>query len=166
MHRLTLAYLAVAFWAAASLAACSERDTPEQRLRALVDNAEQAVENKEGARLRSYISQHYSDAEGRDRRTIDGILRLYVLRHEAIHLYTRIASIHFPQPGQAEAVLYVAMAGRPIASAAELAAFRANFYRFDVAFADEDGEWRLVRAAWRRAELGDFVYQGEADRAQ
>lgn len=165
MRRRTFVYL-TAVLSAVSLAACTPGDTPEQRLRALIDGAEEAVENREGARLRGYISERYSDEQGRDRRTIDGILRLYVLRHDAIHLYTRVGNIRFPEPAQAEAVVYVAMAGRPITSAAEVAAFRANLYRFELGFADEDGEWRLVRAAWRRAELGDFVYQGEATPGQ
>lgn len=158
-HPSLIAVCAIATWLALLCAGCSKTETPEQRVRALIDNAEQAVEQKDIRTLRGYVSARYSDAHGRDRRTVDGILRLYLLRHEKIHLLTRIESVQVTDQGRAEAVVYIAMVGRPIMSAAELAALRADFYRFEIAFAEEDEEWRVIRAAWRPAELADFVYQ-------
>lgn len=140
-----------------SLTACSKPDTPEQRIRALIANAERAAEKKEISALRGYLSRNYADEAGRDWRTIHGILRLYLLRHEAIHLFTRIAAVDFPEPARAEAVVYVAMAGRPIVSAEELAGFRANLYRFELRLAEEGGDWRVTAAAWRPAEPADFI---------
>ncbi len=139
------------------IGACSKREDPEQRIRALIGKAELAAEKKEIGELRSYVSDRYSDDEGRDRRAVDGILQLYLLRHGVIHLLTRIESIKFPQPTRADAVVYVAMAGRPITSAAELGAFNANLYRFEFGFAEEDKQWRLARATWRPAEPTDFI---------
>lgn len=142
-----------------SLAACSEAETPEQRIRALINEAEEAAENKQGRVLRSYISENYADGRGRDRRAVGGILRLYLLRHQAIHLLTRTTQVTFSEPERATAVVYVAMAGRPLADAAELARLRADFYRVDLGFAEEDGAWRVVRATWRPARPADFIYQ-------
>ena len=149
-----LIFLGLVLW----LAGCSEPETPEARLRALIESAEQAAENREGRLLRGYIADSYRDPDGRDRRTVDGILRLVLLRHESIHLLTRISEIGFPEDGRAHAVVYVAMAGRPIAGPAQLAALRASLYRFELGFVDEDGEWRVASAAWRRAEPADFIY--------
>lgn len=140
-----------------SLAACSQPETPEQRIRALIGDAERAAEKKQVGELRGYVSERYADEAGRDRRTIAGILRLYLLRHDAIHLFTRIAAVSFPEPGRAETVVYVAMAGRPIVSAEEVAAFRANLYRFEISLAEEGADWRVVGAAWRFAEPADFI---------
>jgi hypothetical protein len=137
-------------------AGCAKREDPEQRVRGLIGKAEQAVEKKEIAELRGYISDRYTDEDGRDRRGIEGILRLYVFRHDAIHLLTRIESVAFPQPNRAQAVVYVAMAGRPIA-ASDLRTFNANLYRFDFEFAEEGKQWRVTRAAWRPAEPVDFI---------
>lgn len=156
MHRLGPTHLIVILLALAPVA-CSKPETPEQRLRALIHNAERAAEERDARTLRGYLSERYADDEGRDRRTLDGIMRLYVLRHEAIHLLTRIERIAFTQPARAEAVVYVAMAARPIATVAELATFRADLYRFELGFAEDDGEWRLVRGAWRPAEAADFI---------
>jgi hypothetical protein len=136
---------------------CTRHDEPEQRLRALIAKAEQAVEKKDIAELRGYVSDRYADDDGRDRRAIDGMLRIYLLRNESIHLLTRIASVAFVPPNQAKVVIYVAMAGRPITADADLAAFNGNLYRFDLDFADDARQWRLIRAAWRPAEPSDFI---------
>lgn len=137
---------------------CSRTDTPEQRVRALIAQAEDAAERKEIRTLRGYVSERYRDEAGRDRRAVEGILRLYLLRNERLHLLTRIERVTVMPPDRAEAVVYVAMAARPIANAAELAGFRADLYRFEVEFSQEDGEWRVERAAWRPAEPADFIY--------
>lgn len=152
---LRVTILGLALW----LGGCSETQTPEARLRALIESAEQAAENKEGRVLRGYISDAYRDVDGRDRRMVDGILRLVLLRHESIHLLTRISEIAIPQPTRARAIVYVAMAGRPIAGPAQLASLRASLYRFELEFIDEGGAWRVASAAWRRAEPADFIYQ-------
>lgn len=135
---------------------CSQPDAPEQRVRALIVDAEEAIEKKELARVRGHVSERYADENGHDRRAIEGILRLYVLRHEGIHLLTRIESVAPMPPNRAQAVVYVAMAGRPIKTADEVRALNANLYRFEITFEEERGDWRVVRAAWRPAEPADF----------
>lgn len=141
------------------LTACDKPETPEHRLRALVEAAETAAEKKDIGSLRGYVSASYADEEGRDRRTLDGILRLYLLRHENIHLLTRIESVTWAPPNRARVVVYLAMAARPIASVEELGAFRANLYRLEIGLIEEGTQWRAVRAAWRPAEPADFIYQ-------
>lgn len=142
-----------------ALVACSKRESPEQRIRALIESAEEAVEKKDIGTVRGYVSERYRDEDGRDRRSAEGILKLYVLRNETIHLFTRIASISLAAPDRAQAIVYVAMAARPITRAEELGAFNANLYRFELSFAEEDKQWRIVRAAWRPAEPTDFIHQ-------
>lgn len=145
-----------------SLVACTKRETPEQRVRAAIANAEEAVEKRDVATLRNLVSERYTDEEGRDRHAAEGILRLYLLRNEAIHLLTRIEAVSVPTPGKAEAVVYVAMAARPITQAETLNSFNANLYRFELGFAEEDKQWRVARASWRPAEPTDFIYEKRA----
>lgn len=140
------------------LGACTKQTPPEQRLRALIETTEQAVEKKDVATVRDHVSEQYTDEDGRDRKAVEGILKLYLIRNESIHLLTRIESITIPEPNRAQAVVYVAMAARPISSAAELRAFNANLYRFEVTFALEKGDWRIARASWRPAEPTDFIH--------
>lgn len=139
--------------------ACSGEpaSTAEQQLRALIAQAEEAAERKDIAVLRRTLSERYADAHGNDRRAIEGILRGHFLRHQSIHLLTRVAAIALPAPGRAQATIYVAMAGRPVATAEELVRLKADLYRFDLFLEKEGGEWRVLRAEWRPAELGDFL---------
>lgn len=155
--------LAIALLIGVGLTACAKRETPEQRVRTAISGAEQAVEKKDISALRGFVSERYTDEEGRDRRAVEGILRLYLLRNEAIHLLTRIETVTVIPPDKAQAVVYVAMAARPIAPADTLSSFNANLYRFELSFGEEDNHWRVVRAAWRPAEPTDFIY---AERAQ
>lgn len=137
---------------------CSRNsETPEAQVRSLIELSAAAAEKKEIRALRDTISEKYSDSHGQDKKAIESILRFYFLRNESIHLLTRIQSITVTEPKQAQAILFVAMAGTPIANSLELENIRASLHRFEITFFQYDSKWRVVRAEWRRAELGDFL---------
>ncbi len=138
--------------------ACSSgRDSPEAQVRALLTQAEAAAEKKESGVLRQLFSEKYSDSQGQDKKAVEAMLRYYFLRNQSIHLFTRIRQISFPQPDVAQADVMVAMAGQPISDAEELERLRADLHRFDITLARENGEWKVMRAEWRRAEFADFL---------
>ncbi len=140
------------------LAGCrGERTGPEAQVRTLIQEALTAAEQKSVGTLRAMISEKYADEQGQNKRGIEALLRLHFLRNETLHLYARVPSVTLPQPDRAEAVVLVAMAGVPIASVQDLPALRADLHRFEIGFAREDKTWRVQRAAWRRAELGEFL---------
>lgn len=151
-----LAGAAMALLSFAPLLSCAKRETPEARLRALIAAAEAATERRDAAALRAMVSERYTDDEGRDRRAIEGILRVHFLRHQSIHLLVRVHAIAIPAPSRAQATVFVAMAGQPLPDFSDLPRLHADLHRFDLEFADEAGEWRLVGAHWRRAELSDL----------
>lgn len=150
-------FQAIAVSLALLVCACSKPESPEQRIRAMLSGAEQAAEKRDVGSLLEYVSDNYTDTDGRNRHAMKGILRLYVLGHASIHLLTRIESIALPQPSRANVVIYVATAGRPITQAAQLAPFRASLYRLELGLVEEDGDWRVLRATWRPAEPSDFI---------
>jgi hypothetical protein len=138
--------------------ACSPgRDSPEAQVRALLAQGEAAAEKKESGVLRQLISEKYSDSQGQDKKAVEAMLRYYFLRNQSIHLLTRIRQISFPQPDVAQADVMVAMAGQPISGAEELERLRADLHRFEITLARESGEWKVIRAEWRRAEFADFL---------
>ena len=140
------------------LISCSSQpDTPEAQVRALLKQAEAAAENKDSRVLRGFISEKYSDSQGQDKKAVEAILRYYFLRNESIHLFTRVQSITFPEPSRAQVVVLVAMAGQPISNPQQLERLHADLNRFEITFAREDKEWKVIRAEWRRAELADFI---------
>lgn len=140
------------------LAACQrERPAPEAQVRALIQDAVSAAEQKRVGALRDMLSEHYRDDQGQDKRAVENLLRLQFLRNESLRLFARIQSVSLPQPDRAQAVVLVAMAGVPIASVQELATLRADLHRFEIDFALEGKQWRVQRAVWRRAEAGEFL---------
>lgn len=138
-------------------AGCRGTSDPERELRELLRGAEAAVEAKDFGALKRLVSDRYADAEGNDRRHVESILRILLLRHGAIYLVTRVQDVRFPAADRAEAIVLVAMAGERVVDSTDLAALRGDLYRFDLAFGSEQGDWRLVRAAWRRIEPGDLL---------
>ncbi|MBS1246174.1 MAG: hypothetical protein H6R47_373, partial [Proteobacteria bacterium] len=122
-----------------------------------INSAAKAAEQKSIGTLRDSISEKYADEQGQDKRAIENLLRLHFLRNESVHLFAHIQSVTLPQPDRAQAIVLVAMAGVPIASAQELPALRADLHRFEIDFAREGKTWRVQRATWRRAELGEFL---------
>lgn len=157
MSRLRL-YLAVTTLLGLSLlAACQrERTTPETQVRALIQEAVTAAEQKRLGVLRDMISERFRDEQGQDKRAAENLLRLQFLRNESLHLLARIPAVTIAAPDHAQAIVLVAMAGVPIASVQDLAALRADLHRFEIDFVLEGKQWRVQRAAWRRAEAGDF----------
>jgi len=140
------------------LAACQrERPAPEAQVRALILDAVSAAEQKRVGALRDMLSERYQDEQGQNKRAVENLLRLQFLRNESLHLFARTQSVTLPQPERAQAVVLVAMAGVPIASAQELAAVRADLHRFEIDFVLEGKQWRVQRAVWRRAEVGEFL---------
>lgn len=139
------------------LAACQrERPAPEAQVRALIQETVAAAEQKRLGAIRDKISDHYRDEQGQDKRTVENVLRLQFLRNESLHLLARVPSVTVIAPDRAQAIVLVAMAGVPIASAQELATLRADLHRFEIDFVLENKQWRVQRAVWRRAEAGEF----------
>jgi len=149
---LALALLAVL------LAGCrGEPDTPEAQIRALVARAQSAAEDRDAGALRDVISERYADASGHDKRALTGIVAYHLMRNRSIHLLARVGEIVLPEAGRADAVVYLAMAARPIPSVDALGGLRADIYRFDLQLAEEHPrDWKLVGATWRPAELDDL----------
>ena len=144
--------------AALALAACSPpADSPEAEVRALVAQAQAAAEARNVRDLRGLIADEYADAQGHDRKAVENLIRLQVLRNQSVHLFTRIRDITFPEPDRATVSVAAALAGRPVARADDLVGLTADLYRFDLELVRQDGgEWRVSGAAWAPARLEDF----------
>jgi len=131
--------------------------TPEDQVRALIQQATAAAEDRSVGKLRALISARYADEQQRDKRAIEALLRFHFLRNTSIHLFTRVPSVTLTDLDHAQATVFVAMAGVPIASVDDLPALRADLHHFELEFVREENTWRLQRAAWQRAEPAEFV---------
>ncbi len=157
--RVTAATRWIAFTAATIfLAACSaDPESPEQQIQELIDRLETAAEAKELGVLRDAIGDGYVDDRGYNKRSIEGLLRVYLLRNESIYLLSRVKSIEFPLDDHATVSVIVAMAGVPIASADQLLTIDVDMHRFDLTLQRRDDDWQVVVAQWRRASAEEFL---------
>lgn len=142
--------------AAFALACGAEPESPESRVRAVLASLERSAQTRDVGAMKEHVSASYADSHGHDARAIGGIVGMQLLRNESIHLLTRVRGVEIPAPGVARAVAVVAMAGAPIPGPELLPAVRADLYRFDLDLAEEDGVWRITRAAWRPATIAEF----------
>jgi len=133
-----------------ALAACTRPDSPEAEVRAVIATAKEAAEARDAGALFDLIAPDYRDAQGHGADELKRYVRGWLIAHQRVRLLTRVNSLEFPAEDLARAQVTVAMLGRETdaASAWDLAA---DVYEFDVTLAREGGDWRVTRAAWRRA---------------
>ncbi|MCH8071989.1 MAG: hypothetical protein IIA09_08580 [Proteobacteria bacterium] len=117
---------------------------PEEALRAWVEAAEAAAEDKDRRELLAMISENYADSRGNDHAQIGNILRLYFLRQKSVAFLTRIDDIVLMGGTAAQVNLTVAMAGTDASSLG----IRADAYSFDLELENTDDEWMLIGARW------------------
>ncbi len=125
-------------------------------MRAVLAALEEAAQQRDAGAMKEHVSGGYSDAHGNDKRAAIQLVAFHLLRNQSVYLLTRVQGIEIAGPGEARAEVLVAMAGTPIESPEALLALRADLYRFDLAFAEEDGAWRVRSAEWRPAAVQDF----------
>jgi hypothetical protein len=132
-----------------ALAGCGPSGTPEDEIRALVDAAELAAEERDATDLRALVADDYRDPGGRSAGDIRSVLHGYLVAHQSIRLITRIDSIELEGTELARLRVTVGMLGRDADSESnwDLAG---DVYRFDLRLAREDDEWRVIRAGWQK----------------
>lgn len=122
------------FVAVILLSACGARTSDEEQVRAVIDAAEVAAEERDASDVLEHITSDYSDSNGFDRAQLQNFLRAYFLANPKIELLVRIESLEFPVAGLGRA--RIGVGALPSGDNATL----------DVEFRQEDGHWRVARA--------------------
>jgi len=150
--------LAAALIAGLVTGGCSrDKVSPEQQVLRTIAKGLAAAEARSVDTLEEMITANFQDNHGNDRRRTLGLLRIYFLQNQSIHLFAQTKSVRFPDPKTADAVVIVAMAGQPIDTAEAAQRLRANIFRFEIRFVSDGGStWKASRADWRFAELSDL----------
>jgi len=140
------------------LAACSSEpaETPEQRIRAFIEQGEAAAEARDLDFFAGMISHDYSDDHMRSRRDMVRIATGYFLRNKSIHLLLRVEEVQLLADDQAKAVLHAGIAGSPVDGFQQLFATRASVYRMELTFRMAD-EIKLLHAQWRRVDAKEVL---------
>src|SRR5688500_13144319 len=135
------------FWVAlALLTACSDRASPEQQVRAVIDSMELAAEARNVGDLMEHLADNYRDAQGQDRQQAALYARGYFISNQSVHLLTRIESLEFPAADEARVKLQVGMAGRGGETGS--GGLSADLHDFDLVLVQEGGEWKVSYADW------------------
>ena len=116
------------------LSACGSRSSDEEQVRAVIDAAEAAAEERDASDVIEHVTSDYGDTNGFDRAQLQNFLRAYFLAHPKIELLVRIESLEFPVAGLGRA--RIGVSSLPSGDSATL----------DVEFRQEKGEWRVARA--------------------
>lgn len=137
------------------LAACGgDAAPPEERIGALIDTMEQAVEAGSVEQAAELLHPNYRDDTHPNKPAAMRMLAAYLRRHSGIHLFSVVDSIDLaPDGAGAHAVIYVAMSGVVVDSVETLARLRADLYRFDLELGLLEGDWRILHGRWERADI-------------
>jgi predicted small lipoprotein YifL len=127
----------------AALAACGDKSSPEQQVRAVIEQMEQAAENRDVGDLKAHLSEEYRDANGMGAEAAARYARGYFIANQSIHLLTRVEELTFPTDGEARAQVLVGMLGRD-AGAADQWDLAAEVHTFKIALRREDGQWKVT----------------------
>lgn len=129
------------------LSACGSKSTPEEQVRAVIAAAETGAEARDLSAVMDLVAEGYTDTRGQDKAAIRDLMRAYFIVNQSVHLLMRVDSIDFPADELAAARISVGMLGR---QSQEDWKYAVDVYEFDVRLLNEDGEWRLQSAEWRR----------------
>jgi hypothetical protein len=141
--------LLVLFFSTAAVAGCSDSQSPEAQVKAVVDAMERAAEARDVGDLMDHVSSEYRDASGQGPDEASRYVRGYFIANQSIHLLTRLDGLEFPSEREARATVLVGMVSREADSAAAWN-LAADLYEFDVALVLEDGDWKVTYAEWKR----------------
>ena len=152
--------------ASALLASCGgDPASPEERIGALIDAMEQAVETGSVEQAAVLLHPNYRDDIYPNKFAAMRILAAYLRRHSGIHLFSVVDTIDLaPDGAGANSVIYFAMIGVAVDSVETLSRLRADLYRFDVELGLLEGDWRILHGRWERADIA-MLQRGPAKSA-
>lgn len=138
------------------LTACGgDAITPEERVAETIRLGEVAVEERSLDSFSEYVAENYWDDRHANRKALLQTIAYYFFRNQSIHLLVDINEIKILSALEAEADLFVGMAGSPVEDSAD-AFLRADLLRLKIRFVKNDGVWQAVTAEWHRATPEEY----------
>jgi hypothetical protein len=141
-----------------ALACGGDPQSPEEQVRAVIEEIERAAEAGDVSAFKAVISESYQDERGFDKRDLVAYVTFHVMRHTQRRFFARVRSVEIRDNGRAEVVVIAAISGRDVSGLEELATLNADVYQLDVDLDDEgDGDWQVVWAQWWRTAPTDLL---------
>jgi hypothetical protein len=137
--------------------ACGDPPSPEDQIRARINEAVGKAFDRDVVTLRSYMSETYLDDRYQNKEGMGRILAFYLKQPGHLFFLSRIKTIEIAEPGKGNVVMLLAFANKPIPGPEKLVEMSADVFRIDLGMLEEEGDWRVARAAWRRIKPEDFL---------
>ena len=120
-----------------ALAACAPEGSPEQQVRDVLAQAEEAAEARDVSAAMELVADEYADANGFNRDELRGFVHGYFVMNPSINLLVRVEDVQFPADELAQARVTLGMLGQGLETQLET---------FDVELVKVGDDWRLRRA--------------------
>ncbi len=142
-----------------TLVSCSSEQqlSKEQLLSQSIAELENRFEERKLARIVEYVSENYSDEQGRTVRDIKRAIQMQLMRHKSLYVFSSIKDIEWNGDESVQVEIAAAMGGKPMESASILTSIRADMIQFKVDFVLEDEVFKVKAATWTRANPSDFL---------
>jgi hypothetical protein len=131
-----------------ALGGCGPSGTPEDEIRALVDEAESLAEARDAPGLRGLVADDYEDSRGRDAAEVRNLLHAWLIAHPSVNLLTRIDSIELEGTELARVEVTVGLLGREADGGSDWD-LAIDVERLDLRLARDGGDWRVIGASRR-----------------
>lgn len=130
------------------LGACGGGGDPEAELRALLESAETAAEERDTGYFRRLISDDYIDAQGRGKQQLVDFIRGYLFLNANVEVVNRVQDISLAGDDAARIAVQSALIGRN--EGRGVFGLSGNLYDIDLELVRERGEWKIIGAQWER----------------
>jgi hypothetical protein len=117
------------------LCSCGARSSDEQKIHALLEQGEEAAEERDTSDVLALIADDYTDSRGLDKTQLRDFLRAYFLMHPKIEVLVGIDDLEFPADGIAQANVTIT----------SLTSDGTDREKLRVEFRRVGGDWRVAR---------------------
>lgn len=149
-------WLAATFVAVMMLQGCSDSVTPEQEIRAWMDELETAAESMTIAPIREAVAKGFIDNHGNNREAIINITRGVLLARRPLHIFRREVSLFIADPMTAELTTIVVGAKTPVDDIDGARDAGVDFAWLKLVLTKTDDDWKVASASWRAATADDL----------
>lgn len=127
---------------------CERELTPEEQIRRVIMEMEQAAEERDRRAFLSHISPKYKDEHYRAFGEIQQIVTIYFLQYDAISVVIKDLDIEVQDLNADVYLSAILVAGQEIKSIKDLLPDNLDIYEFDIKMVKEENEWRVISADW------------------
>jgi len=131
------------------LSACTASpESPEEKINAVIDKMEKAIEERKNSNLMAHIYDEYSDHAGHTKSSLRKMATAYMLRSQNINLVINVQSVELIDNDTAAVEATVLMAGTENNPASNLPFLKFDNQRVSGVFNQFDEEWLLTSLSW------------------